>query len=399
MKNKDIRQMLKHTDERTERLISEQFPANWDMESAFQKSYRNYLKQKQDQPDAAAERRRLFRRTSARAARTGNDTGFYFHSPTIAACLLLALCTTGTIVFLQQRASKPEQITTVQTDSFENAFTEITAPSTTAPQALNSEIATGKHSTNAVSGTKTAAGTTTLTSTVTASQQTVLTEPEADGSSPSDPAVTVLVEDPNAGTAPLQTGAPSVRQSTATHTTTQRTTTPMRTTPQTTTQTQAPPEPEPGNFEIVDLNRLWKKLVFQPSAGASAEFRKMQFAASAPDCTVTEDLSQNTDAWNNDPQDANTQQFILQFSGYPDITLCRNAYTYSDTTFHSSQYPQMQMIGRKPVCTLIPEDVQEDSTVTIIWEQDASVFSLQVPYSQRDLIYTFIENLESISPT
>lgn len=396
MKNKDIRQMLKHTDERTERLISEQFPANWDMESAFQKSYRNYLKQKQDQPDAAAERRRLFRLTSTRAARTGNDTGFYFRSPAIAACLLLALCTTGTIVFLQQRASKPEQITTVQTDSFEHAFTEITAPSTTAPLALNSEVATGKLSTNAASGTKTAAGTTTLTSTVTAATQTVLTEPEADGSSPSDPAVTVLVEDPNAGTAPLQTSAPSVRQTTARHTTTA----PMRTTPQTTTQTQAPPAerdpaptdtPEPGHFEIRNVSRSQVQLVFLLDENAPAEFQHKQFTVRSMDCTLTEEPS----------QEDNSQEFLLQFSGYPDTisidrdTLGKESYAQF-TAYHETQ---MQTIGGKPVCTVIPADVEEDSRVIIVWEQDASVFSLSVKYSQRDLIYSFIENLESISPT
>jgi len=371
LKNKEIKQILKNAGQQTDRVISEQFPANWDLESAFQKSYVNYLRQ----TDPAEARKKRFR--------FSRNTGFDFQRRAIAACLLLTLCTTGTIIYLQHRADEPDHSVTVQTESIPIAFTEITASVTTAPQTSISEAKTKQTQISETSS----AGTTTATETVRAETQTASPDQQPEqGSSPSEPDALPNGTVPVHGTDPDLPVAASARQ-TETHTTAAPAV----------TQAQPPeqqPENQPvsvtqGEFITEDTGRSEQLLRFRPET--QADITPKQFTVNADGCSLTETY----------PLTNGEQSFSLSISGVPqNIEVSRYSYELFEISFYNDIHNLlMNTRNGKQICTVSGQQTEPDSPVIFLWAQDESVFMLTAQARYTDRINSFIDGLEGHAPS
>ena len=270
MKDQDRMNPLRRVDDATAKQISEQYPADWDMDAVFRESMRKYRQMQSGDPvpfTAKPERR----------------IHMHINRWVTAACLLLTAGIAGAVGYMQLSAAKPDVLSPESADTAVTAVTEQTLPA--------SEPVT----TDAYTLSLSAAGTTAPASAEPSAQTVTVTAaaPSPSGTTAAretsaKPAQTDAAQQPAADTvtgAPKQTTAQPQRQTTAAP----KQTTAVRATELPATETQSIDETRPPHENAAD------PVPVMPAEPTGVDEPQQGDAVSAPEAGEQENASSESE--------------------------------------------------------------------------------------------------------
>ncbi|HAG14166.1 MAG TPA: hypothetical protein DCG49_09945 [Ruminococcus sp.] len=383
--------ILRHADPETAQKIAEQYPADWDMSHVFEKSFQAYLQQSgaddpiteadvQQEQNEAVSSDRLPHILMKKQTGQKRDTRFYASRPGVAACLLLTICTAGAIFYMQLRsAATPDLLT--QQDSSSGIITEVTLSPVTSDTGETAGTAAGATTlttptTLTTTGSESVRTTTAQTVRTTIAAQTVLPEQTLQtDSSPSEPDVTNVQAEPRDGTSPiapttsvvtaLQPSAQTVIESSKTYSETQ----PVAESP------QVRVEFVPGEAPFDNLERI----VVSTDQPAELSNKQYVLADQMGSVAVTDYMEDAYYEYTVTLPDGTV--FVIHSSPIASY------YFQYRTGTRNINY--LEIGGKKAFLSTSVN--YPDTSGTIVWIQDQTVFIMETPIPQLVTAYAVVE--------
>ncbi|GEM_PF-3955396 len=260
MKDQDRMNPLRRVDDATAKQISEQYPADWDMDAVFRESMRKYRQMQSGDAEPFT-------------AKPERSIHMHINRWVTAACLLLTAGIAGAVGYMQLSAAKPDVLSPESADTAVTVVTEQTLPAsepvTTAAYTLSLSAA----GTTAPASAEPSAQTVTVTAAAPSPSGTT-----AAGETSAKPAQTDAAQQPAADTvtvAPKQTTAQPRRQTTAAP----KQTTAVRATELPATETQSIDETRPPHENAEDPAPV---MPAEPTGEDSPDESERESAGTAP---------------------------------------------------------------------------------------------------------------------
>ncbi len=351
MDHRNTIRLLHRTDAATAQQIMEQYPAQWDMDKVFRRTYQKYLaaKQAQEVADAAAE--------SAVCQKQRTNAQRFWKTGGYAVCAAAYL---GIFLFILRTNGQPTEIPEIPQESSDIPHTDtITEPPTTAPvQGAHTQPPTA-----AQTSTETIVNiveTTSQTSTELSDAPTESAETEP----------TAQTDAPETQTAPA-VEVTAVPETTTAHsesdTTPDTTTTTTETTPETTTTAAVL-----GHFEVDETAPAgqFRNVSYVRAENTPVEERVHGFAAEGFTVTRTEEVNGSHDfrSMNYFIEDTDGQHYMVQ----------QFRYDYFGVSVSPTRLWRTYEIAGKPVIIIYEENAE--SVCTMLWDDGCHVCLMNSQY-------------------
>lgn len=270
MKDQDRMNPLRRVDDATAKQISEQYPADWDMDAVFRESMRKYRQMQSGdaEPFTAKPERRIH---------------MHINRWVTAACLLLTAGIAGAVGYMQLSAAKPDVLSPESADTAVTAVTEQTLPASEPVTTAAYTLSLSAVGTTAPASAEPSAQTVTVTAAAPSPSGTTAARETS-----AKPAHTDAAQQPAADTvtgAPKQTTAKPQRQTTAAP----KQTTAVRATELPATETQSIDETRPPHENAAD------PVPVMPAEPTGVDEPQQGDAVSAPEAGEQENASSGSE--------------------------------------------------------------------------------------------------------
>lgn len=355
MEYRNMINVLHRTDAVTAQNIMEQYPAQWDMDKIFRRTYQKYLAAKQAEMQGAVLNDVATELAVCRKQHT--NTQRFWRAGGYAVCVAAYL---GIFLFILRTNGQPTEIPEIPPDNREFPHTDsITEPPTTAP----------------VQGTHTQPPTTAQTSTETivnvvettfqtsteltdAPTEATETEPPAQTDAPETQTVPAIEVTDTPETSAVQTEPETIPDTTTTTT---------ETTPETTTTAAVS-----GYFEVDETAPAgqFRNVRYVRAEDAPVEERVHGFAAEGFTVTRTEEVNGEYDfrSMNYFIEDTDGQHYMVQ----------QFRYDYFDVSISPTRLWRTYEIAGKPVIIIYEEN--DESVCTLLWDDGCHVCLMNSQY-------------------
>ncbi len=355
MHYQNIIRTLHRTDAVTAQNIMEQYPAQWDMDRVFRKTYAKYLAAKQSEMQGAVLTDTAAENDVCRKQRTNAQR--FWKAGGYAVCAAAYL---GIFLFILRTNGQQGEIPKIPQESSDIPHTDsITEPPTTAP-------VQGTH-TQPPTAAQTNTETIVDTAETTSQTSTELTDAPTEAAETAPPIQTDAPETQSAPAIEVTAAPETSAAQTESETTPDTTTTTTETNPETTTTAAVP-----GYFEVDETAPAgqFRNVSYVRAEDTPVEEREHGFAAEGFTVTRTEEVNGEHDfrSMNYFIEDTDGQHYMVQ----------QFRYDYFGVSISPTRLWQTYEIAGKPVIIIYEEN--PESLCTMLWDDGCHVCLMNSQY-------------------